>query len=102
MKRLSGLAHGAVGGLIAGAVVALWFLVVDVSNGTALMTPMVLGSAMFGGDFTYPSLGMVAAYSVLHFAAFAVLGVAAAWFLAAVRLQPGMLVGFAFGLVALS
>ena len=102
MERPGVLAHGAVGGVIAGAVVALWFLVVDLANGAAFMTPMVLGSAVFGGDFSYPSWGMVIAYTVLHFATFAVLGAAAAWFLATIRATPGLMMGLVFGLIVLS
>ncbi len=96
------LMHGALGGLIAGAVVALWFLAVDMTTGVAFMTPMVLGNAVFGGDFAYPSVDLLFAYSVLHFAAFAVLGAVAAWLLSALQVAPGLMVGMAFGLFVLS
>ena len=102
MKRLAVSAHGALGGLIAGAVVALWFLVYDMITGLAFMTPMVLGNAVFGGDFNYPNTELMLAYSVLHFAAFAALGAATAWLLRALQVPPGLLVGMVFGLLVLS
>lgn len=102
MKQQTVLAHGALGGLIAGAVVALWFLVHDMATTVPFMTPTVLGYAVFGGDFNQPNTGPIVAYSVLHFAVFAVLGAAAAWFLWTFEIAPGLLVGIVFGLLVLS
>ena len=102
MKRSVFLGHGALGGLIAGAIVALWFLLLDISTMTVFATPTVLGNAVFGGNLARPSGGLVIAYSVLHFGAFAVLGMAAAWFLDATKIRPGLLVGMVFGIIALS
>lgn len=102
MTRSSLLGHGAVGGVIAGAIVALWFLVFDYFTTVPFTTPTVLGNAVFGGDVGHSSVGLTVAYSFLHFGAFAVLGASAAWVLDAFALRPGLTVGFLFGLIILS
>ncbi|MBI4421071.1 MAG: hypothetical protein HY560_09620, partial [Gemmatimonadetes bacterium] len=94
--------QGAIGGLLAGAVVALWFLVVDLISGNPFLTPTVLGSVVFEQTFAYPSARTVLAYSVLHFAVFAGLGVFWVQFLQALRAEPGLLLGMVFGIVVLN
>ena len=94
--------HGLVGGLIAGALVALWFLLLDSIQGHPFRTPELLASSLLGGAETASMFRLVAVYSVLHFAIFALLGAVAAWFLAAVDIAPGVFVGLAFGLGVLN
>ena len=43
------LREGVVGGLIGAAVVALWFLLFDLARGKPLLTPALLGAAVFYG-----------------------------------------------------
>lgn len=66
------------GGAIGGSVIALSFLVLDMLQGRPLFTPSVIGSALFAGaDPTAVAevrLDMVAYFTVVHFAAFLVLG----------------------------
>lgn len=102
MKKATLLGHGAVGGLIAGAIVALWFLVFDYMTTIPLTTPTVLGNAVFGGDLGRPSLSLTIAFSFLHFGAFGLVGAGAAWLLDAYNVRPGLTVGFLFGLFVLS
>src|SRR5437867_895693 len=102
MKRsLHGLiADGVVGGVLAGLVVALWFLAVDSLAGRPFHTPAALASALTRQEIGPPTLRLVTAYSVLHFGVFAVLGVAVAGAMAALRTPPRLLFGVLFGLVA--
>lgn len=97
------LLHGMIGGLAAGAVVALWFLVVDLATSEAFRTPVLLARTILGteGD-TGPSGRLALAYTVLHFSVFAFLGVAMAGFLAAVDAAPGVRMGILFGLGVLT
>lgn len=94
--------HGFVGGLIAGAVVALWFLAVDMVTTEAFYTPSLLASTILREEFQWPTLRLVMVYSVLHFGVFASLGVATAWFLSATNVTPGLLVGAIFGVGVLN
>src|SRR6266568_283441 len=102
MKRVISerIVNGVVAGMLAGLVVALWFLVADVVAGRPFHTPAALASALSGRDVTTPTFRLVAAYTVVHFAVFALLGVAMAGAIAALRVPPRLLLAVPFGLVA--
>src|SRR2546430_6670348 len=91
--------RGAVGGLLAGLTVALWFLAVDSLAGRAFHTPAVLAGALARQDIVAPTFRIVAAYTAVHFAVFALLGVATAAAIEALRLPPRLLLGVLFGIV---
>jgi len=94
------IADGVVGGVLAGLVVALWFLAVDSIAGRPFHTPAALASALTRQAVGPPTFRLVAAYSVVHFGVFAVLGVVMAGAIAALRTPPRLLFGVLFGLVA--
>jgi hypothetical protein len=98
----SSLLHGAVGGVMAGGVVALWFLAVDVIAAEPFRTPSLLASEILGEPTAVPSARLVVAYTVLHFGVFAALGATAAALLAVTRVAPTLLAGGVFGLVILN
>jgi hypothetical protein len=88
------LREGIAAGVIGAAVVAVWFFAVDFIQGEPLRTPRLLGTALLGaGD---PTVG-VAAYTVLHGAAFIGFGVVGALLIAGAERQPLLV----FGLVIL-
>ena len=91
------LLHGAEAGLAAGAVVALWFLVVDLTQGQPFHTPALLASALVGQPEA-ATVRLVAMYTVLHFGTFAVLGMATVSLLIATGLAPSLLLGALFGI----
>lgn len=93
------IAQGLVSGILAGFVVALWFLVVDSFAGQVLHTPAALASALSHHPIAAPTFRMVGAYTVIHFGVFACLGIVAAWALDALQLRPGLLLGVIFGIV---
>lgn len=95
------LAHGLVGGILAGLVVALWFLVVDAVAGQPFRTPAVLAYILFKRPTLDVSVELVTMYTILHLGMFAFLGVAAAWVLAELETPPGILIGAVFGLFVL-
>lgn len=94
--------HGIAGGLIAGAVVALWFLAVDLVGGDPFRTPATLGAALFEPSADTSPTALIALYTVLHFGVFAALGAFTAVFLRATGLAPGWLLGALFGIVVLN
>lgn len=93
--------QGAVGGLVAGLVVALWFLILDSAAGRPFHTPAVLAVELFRRDTLEVTAGLVSAYSVLHFGMFAFLGIATLWVLDIADRPPGLLLGFLCGLLVL-
>lgn len=104
MKRRvrDALVQGAVAGLMAGALVAVWFLVLDLATARAFQTPAELAAVYLGRGAVEISVGTVLAYTVLHFGVFAVLGSLTAGLLAALDFRPSLLVGLAFGLGVLT
>jgi hypothetical protein len=72
------LTQGLITGLVGAGVVALWFFAVDVAAGHPLRTPAALGAALLFGASNVAAIemtfGLVAAYSVVHVAAFVMAG----------------------------
>jgi hypothetical protein len=95
------LVHGALGGLVAGTIVALWFLGIDLAAGQAFATPVRLASSVIGGEHA-ASVRLVLTYTVLHLGVFAAIGMAASSFIRSVGIAPSLLVGGVFGLVVLT
>jgi hypothetical protein len=71
------LSRGLMTGLIGAGAVAIWFLLLDLAAGHPFRTPAALGSALLAGSNAEmaASLGVVAAYTVVHVIAFALAGV---------------------------
>src|SRR5207245_1541458 len=103
MKRpLQGVVvQGAVGGVLAGSIVALWFFVVDLLAGQPFHAPAALAAALFHQEAAQATVRLIASYTVLHFGAFALLGVAMAWAIAPLEAPPRTLLGVVFGFLAL-
>ena len=81
------------GGGIAGSAIAVFFLVADFLEGRALHTPALMGTALFDRTAQTATdvagLDMVAYFSVLHFATFALLAVALSYLCRRSRLVEG-------------
>ena len=92
------LLHGGLAGLLAGGVVAVWFLVLDIAAGEPFRTPAALASAVFAEQATRGGARLIAAYTFLHFVIFALFGIVSAWLLRALRVAPGIAVGLVIGL----
>lgn len=95
-RERSVLREGVIGGLLGAATVAVWFLVFDVARGRPLLTPSLLGSAVFYGvrDPTGvdPALGPILGYTILHGLAFVAFGVIAASLIAMSEREPKLFV----------
>jgi hypothetical protein len=85
-----------VAGLLGAVTVALWFLVFDVARGHPFETPALLAAVFLHGatDAELPAITwlLVVEYSVLHVAAFVVVGIAAAWLIVAAEHEAGLVV----------
>ena len=91
----SAVREGVIAGALGASVVAVWFLGVDVIAGHPLRTPELLGRALISvlgplGAFTY-----IAAYTVFHYLAFALIGTLAAIAIHWSEREPTVLAGFA-------
>lgn len=90
---------GAVAGLVGAGVLALWFLLVDVVAGEPFRTPAMIGGALMGREELEVSGGLVVVFSLIHFLAFVIVGVFAAWAMAQLERAPNFLLGIALGFV---
>lgn len=94
----SAIREGVIAGILGASVVAVWFLGVDVIAGHPLRTPELLGRALVSvlgplgneGAMTY-----IAAYTVFHYIAFALIGTLAALAIHWSEREPSVLAGFA-------
>jgi hypothetical protein len=72
--------EGIIAGLLGALAVAAWFLVIDLIKGQALFTPSVLGQIMLLGRATPDTAAVdttaVLLYTVFHFLAFIIFGMA--------------------------
>ena len=111
VERLS--QEGLIAGLLGALTIALWFLLLDLFRGRPLMTPSLLGTAIFhgGAGLETParlpvSLEMVVLYTWVHALVFCVVGGLAARLLAFAERRPNagfgillLFVVFEFGFV---
>jgi len=93
------IVHGVIGGLLAGLVVALWFLVADTVAGQPFRTPALLAGVLLNHEFSLVTARLVAVYTVLHFGVFAILGVGMSWLSASFTAPPRLLLSLVFGVL---
>jgi hypothetical protein len=92
------LREGVTAGAVGAGIVAVWFLLLDIARGTPLLTPALLGAAVFHGvtspDAVSVTAGPVIGYTLLHLLAFVAFGVVAASLLIAAEQDPPAFVAF--------
>ena len=92
------LRDGLLAGLVGAALVAVWFLILDLSQGQPFRTPALLGAAIFEG-LRDPTLlrittPVVLGYTALHVVAFALFGLLCAVIIAALEREPILIWAF--------
>lgn len=96
--RSTTVVRGAIAGFGGALALALWFLGVDIVQGRPFATPAFVAGALLGHPVNGGGIGGVAAYTVLHFGVFVLLGITVAWiferFDARVRTLFGLVLGF--------
>jgi hypothetical protein len=89
---------GILAGLLGAAIVAAWYLILDVVQGRMFFTPSALwyAVALGAGDPEQVEVGLlpVLGYSVIHFGVWALIGMIASLILNRTRKQPAALLGF--------
>jgi len=93
------IVHGVIGGLLAGLVVALWFLVADTLAGHPFRTPALLAGVLLNHEIPQVTARLVVVYTVLHFGVFAVLGMGMSWLSASCAAPPRLLLSLVFGVL---
>src|SRR2546426_1868976 len=77
--------EGIVAGLLAAAVVALWFLAIDAMQGEPMRTPRLLGTGLLRQPDASTA---IVSYTIVHGIAFALFGIVGAMLIAAAERQP--------------
>jgi hypothetical protein len=96
--------NGVLAGITGAAVVAVWFLVIDLARGQTFYTPSLLGSVLFLGravdEVTSINAMVVFAYTGLHGVLFLLAGTALAWMFSQFERNPqlGLVLLLLFGL----
>jgi hypothetical protein len=98
MGRWTGVVHeGVVSGIIGGVIVAVWFLVYDTVIGHPFHTPALLGAIVFNWmqqpETFAITTALVLGYTVLHFFAFIMFGIASSILMVASERQPVLALG---------
>src|SRR5918999_5600662 len=93
------LHDGVIAGLIGAAVIAVWFFIVDTVSGRPFFTPSTLGHGLLDVLGKQPTqddsmLIHVLAYTVFHFTAFMVVGLATSLVVFLAQREPSILFGF--------
>jgi len=87
--------RGLATGLLGAGTVAIWFLVLDAARGEPFFTPAALGAALLLGATSQAevevTLPVVAAYTMLHVAAFIGIGIAVEWAAERIERAPAAL-----------
>jgi MFS family permease len=84
--------RGMVAGLLAAAVVAVWFFVLDAVAGHPLQTPAALGSSLLFAQTTVEwSARTIVGYFVFHFVAFILGGVLFVWVAERLERRPSFI-----------
>ncbi|GAC1651918.1 MAG: hypothetical protein NVS4B3_13390 [Gemmatimonadaceae bacterium] len=94
---------GVIAGALGATAVALWFLAVDVYFGRAFATPLALGRALFSILGPAGAEGppvFIIGYTVFHYAAFAAVGIVAAFVVHLGDREPSVLAGLVILFVA--
>lgn len=91
--------HGAIAGILGAAVLAFWFLVVDLAMGEPFRTPGMIAGALFGMDDLATSPALIGIFSLIHFGAFAVAGIGAAATIGQLEKSANLPFGFVVGFI---
>lgn len=91
------ITRGVIAGLVGATVMAIWFLIVDASEGNPFRTPAFLAGAVLGQDGIRMTVGGIVLYSAIHYGAFVLVGIVVSWVLRALETAPTVLLGFVLG-----
>jgi hypothetical protein len=93
----SHVSRGLAAGFIAAAAFAAWFFLIDVASGNALRTPTYMSGLVFSSANAMPSAARVALFTILHFAAFGIMGVLVSILLEKAEIRPSIGLGIVLG-----
>ena len=99
LTRFTGVfSRGMLAGVVGGTALALWFLIIDGSQGQPLRTPAFLANALLGSEgIVMGGFGPIALYTVIHFGLFIAVALLVSWLLTLVETTSPVLLGLVLG-----
>ena len=91
------LTRGVTAGTLGGLALAVWFMVIDLVEKQPFRTPSFLASALLGHEQVQFHAGLIAVYTLIHFAAFILVGLVVTWLLERTETPPHFLLGMVLG-----
>jgi hypothetical protein len=88
---------GLVAGVVGATILALWFLIIDAAQGQPFHTPAFLARVLLNMDGA--GVSPIVLYTLVHFAAFAGVGIAMAWLAGRLESCPPIVLGLILGFV---
>lgn len=95
--RPSLLVRGVTAGIAGALALALWFLAVDLLQGRPFATPSFVAGTLLGREFEGATALGIMVYTLIHFAAFAAVGVLTAFLFDRLDARPRTLFGLILG-----
>ncbi len=89
--------RGAIAGLAGAAVLAAWFLVIDLIRASPFATPTFVARTLLGAPDMQPSLPLLAMYTAFHFTVFVLVGAAVSWALERSHIHAYVALGLVLG-----
>ncbi len=97
MREMTLWVRGVLAGVVGATVLAFWFLIVDAAQGVPFRTPALLASSILSMQDLEARPGLIALYTVIHYAAFIVVGLGVSWLLDKMKRAPSILFGLVLG-----
>lgn len=91
------LTRGMIGGILAATAMALWFLLIDASQGEPFRTPAFMAHALLDLPEVRQTFGLIAMYTALHYTLFVGVGLMVAWLVPKLEVAPSILLGLVVG-----
>ncbi|MDE2773599.1 MAG: hypothetical protein OXI46_07815 [Gemmatimonadota bacterium] len=89
--------RGVVAGLVGATAMALWFLIVDSSEGQPFRTPNFVAASLLGVQGMEMGVGLIILYTLLHYLVWILVGLVSAWVLDQVEIASPILIGLVLG-----
>lgn len=97
-----GVTQGVIAGVLGGTAVVLFFFGLDTFQGDPFRTPAFLADAVLGNGGVRPGVGLIVAFTALHYLVFAALGAGAVLLFRWAGLPQNLLLGAVYGLFVCS
>lgn len=91
------VSRGVAAGIVGATTMAFWFLIIDGARGMPFRTPAFIANSLLGTHGIHVAAGPVILYTLIHYGAWVVVGLAVSWLLSVVETASPILLGLVLG-----